>query len=74
MTRLVGADVDLTSTGYLVVRWCGYTHFVRLSGTEADIFQALEKDRLAVQEEIQAKSQGAVNGWTKKKAAAATAK
>lgn len=70
MTRLVGADIDLTSTNYLVIRWCGYTHFVRLSAAEADVFQALEKARLEVEAEVKAKSAGAVNGWKTRAAAA----
>jgi hypothetical protein len=57
MIRLVGADIDLTSTGYLVIRWCGLAHLVRLTDTEHDVFLALERDRRAVETEQAARTE-----------------
>jgi hypothetical protein len=75
MTRLIGADIDLTSSGYLVVRWCGLTHFVRLSAAGYDVFTALERVRCEEAGIQAAKSDGGNRGVTlrRAKAKAATA-
>jgi hypothetical protein len=75
MTRLVGADVDMTSSGYLAIRWCGLTHFVRLTAAEFDVFTALERVRCEEAGIQAAKSDGGNRGVTlrRAKAKAATA-
>ena len=61
MIPLAGATIDMTSTGYLVVRWCGLTHFVKLSASEHDVFLALERCRVEVEAEQAAKSDRTAN-------------
>ena len=49
MISLEGATIDLTSTNFLIIRFSGYTHPVKLTAADAEIFRAINKARITEQ-------------------------